>query len=392
MGRARGRLHPVRPMTPDSGPVVGVVGGGQLARMMQPAAVALGVRLRVLATSSEESAAQVIPDVVLGRHDDLEALRALARTCDVVTFDHEHVPQEHLAVLADEGVVFRPGASALHYAQNKLAMRERLAQAGLPVPQWRSVADPHDAEEFASVHGWPVVLKTIRGGYDGKGVVVAHAVDEVAHALASGGEWMVEQHVAFEYEISAQVARSPHGQAVAYPVVQTVQIDGICAEVLAPAAIPSHVAQEAQRIALTVASALDVTGMLAVEMFVTGEQLSINELAMRPHNSGHWSIEGARTSQFENHLRAVLDLPLGDPSLVAQNAVMVNVLGGDYPDLHRAFLHVMAHDPGVKVHIYGKQVRPGRKVGHVTLVGTPGDGLLARARHAADFMRGIIDG
>lgn len=381
-------------MTPHQGPVVGVVGGGQLARMLAVPAVNLGVRLRVLATSPQESAAQVIPDVVLGSHTDLAALRELAQGCDVVTFDHEHVPQDHLTALMNDGVILRPGPHALLHAQDKVLMRQRLEAAGMPIPQWAPIESHADVEQFAASHGWPVVMKTRTGGYDGKGVFVvgdSQAAREAMNSLSA--QWLVEEFIEFDSELSAQVARSPHGQAVAYPVVTTVQQDGMCAQVIAPARdLDAELSSQAQHLALMVAAELEVTGMLAVELFVAGNRLLINELAMRPHNSGHWTIEGARTSQFENHLRAILDLPLGDPSPIAARTVMVNIVGGDHPDLHRAYLHCMAHDPGVKIHLYGKEVRQGRKVGHVTVVGSDGDGLLARAQHAADFMRGVIDG
>lgn len=379
-------------------PVVGVVGGGQLARMMQQPAITLGVGLRVLATSLEESAAQAVRDVRLGRHDDLDALRAFAAGCDVVTFDHEHVPPEHLLALEADGIAVRPGPAALVHAQDKLVMRAALERAGVPCPRWTEAGDPDDVADFASSVGWPVVLKVSRGGYDGRGVWV---VDDVASAgevmatavLAPGARWLVEERVDFVQELSAQVARSPHGQAVAYPVVRTVQTDGICTEVVAPApGLTADEAVAAQEAALTVAKALDVVGMLAVEMFETRDgRVLVNELAMRPHNSGHWSIDGAVTSQFENHLRAVLDLPLGDPSARAPWSVMVNVLGGDHPDMYRAFLHCMARDPGLRVHMYGKEVRPGRKVGHVTVVGSELADLLDRAHHAADYLTGVID-
>lgn len=380
-------------MTPPNGPVVGVVGAGQLARMMVPAAQALAIRLRVLATEPGESAAQVIPDVVLGSHTDLAALRRLADGCDVVTFDHEHVPQEHLVALAADGVVLRPGPTALAHTQDKLHMRQALAACGFDVPAFATVQGVDDVVDRGRLWGWPLVVKTISGGYDGKGVWVlrdeAHA-RELIPTLRT--RLMVEQFIPFDYEISAQVARSPSGQAVAYPVVRSVQTDGICTEVVAPDPdLSDDSAMTAQQIALRIAEVLDVVGMLAVEMFVQGDRLIINELAMRPHNSGHWSIDGAVTSQFENHLRAVLDLPLGDPSPLAAHTVMVNVLGGDYEDMHRAFLHCMARDPGVRIHLYGKAVRPGRKVGHVTTVGDDLTSLRSRARHAADFMRGLID-
>jgi len=379
-------------------PVVGVIGGGQLARMMQQPAIALGIGLRVLATSVEDSAAQAVRDVRIGRHDDLDALRAFAAGCDVVTFDHEHVPPLFLKTLQDEGVVIRPGGRALVHAQDKLIMREALTAAGVPCPLWAEVETPSDVTAFAETAGWPVVLKTSRGGYDGRGVWVlddAEAVHDLmtTTTLSDGARWLAEERVDFVQELSAQVARSPHGQAVAYPVVRTVQTDGICTEVVAPApGLTDDEITAAQHAALTVAGALDVVGMLAVEMFETRDgRVLVNELAMRPHNSGHWSIDGAVTSQFENHLRAVLDLPLGDPSLVAPYAVMVNVLGGDKGDMYRAYLHCMARDPGLKIHMYGKDVRPGRKIGHVTVVGDDLDDLLGRAHHAADYLTGVID-
>jgi 5-(carboxyamino)imidazole ribonucleotide synthase len=359
-------------------------------------AAALGIGLRVLATSTGEPAAQVIHDVVIGRHDDLAALRRLADGCDVVTFDHEHVPPAHLEQLEAMGVAVRPGPSALFHAQDKVHMRQALTDIGIDCPRWRVVSALDHAEELADEVGWPVVLKTSRGGYDGRGVWVvssaAQAADVLAVPLAAGAQWLAEERIDFVQELSAQVARSPHGQAVAYPVVRTVQADGICSEVVAPApGLSAARAVEAQEIALRIAGDLNVTGMLAVELFDDGSQLYVNELAMRPHNSGHWSIEGARTSQFENHLRAVLDLPLGDPTMVAPYAVMVNILGGDVGDLHSAYRHVLARDPGLKVHLYGKQVRPGRKVGHVTVVGDDYERLLARGRHAADYFAGVID-
>jgi 5-(carboxyamino)imidazole ribonucleotide synthase len=378
----------------DAQPVVGIVGGGQLARMSAAPAAALGIHLRVLAASADDPAAQVVPDVVLGRHDDLAALLRFAEGCDVVTFDHEHVPPAHLEQLEAAGVVLRPGPSALFHAQDKLHMRQALTDLGAPCPRWRPVATADDVADFGAEVGWPVVLKASRGGYDGRGVWL---VDDSAHARQVLGHdgvpgWLVEERVPFVQELSAQVARSPHGQAVAYPVVRTLQRDGICAEVVAPApGLAEGRALAAQELALRLAGDLGVVGMLAVELFDDGTSLYVNELAMRPHNSGHWTIEGAVTSQFENHLRAVLDLPLGSPSPVASCAVMVNVLGGDVADLPSAYRHVMARDPALKVHLYGKQVRPGRKVGHVTVLGRDPAALLDRGRHAADYFSGAID-
>jgi 5-(carboxyamino)imidazole ribonucleotide synthase len=373
-----------------------MVGGGQLARMSAAPAAALGIDFRVLATSPDESAAQVVSDVALGAHDDEHAVLAFAEGCDVVTFDHEHVPPPILEKLEARGVAVRPGPHALINAQDKSIMRRTLEGAGAPVPAWRVVESAGAAEEFAAEVGYPFILKTTRGGYDGKGVWRIPDVAELERvmgvALPPGAQWLAEAAVPFVQELSAQVARSPSGQTVAYPVVRTVQADGICSEVVAPApGLDPERAVDAQKVALDIAGALNVTGMLAVEMFDTGDQLLVNELAMRPHNSGHWSIDGAVTSQFENHLRAVLDLPLGSPVMRAPHAVMVNILGGDVGDLYSAYRHVFARDPGLKVHLYGKDVRPGRKVGHVTAVGDDVETLLARARHAADYFSGAID-
>ena len=383
-------------MDGDRTPLVGIVGGGQLARMTAAPAAALGIGLRVLASTTDESAAQVIRDVAIGHHDDLEAILRFSEGCDVVTFDHEHVPPAYLEQLEARGIAVRPGPSALFHAQDKVHMREALSDIGIPCPRWRVVADVADVTAFAEEAGWPLVLKTSRGGYDGRGVWVvasaAEAGEVLASSLAPGAQWLAEERIEFVQELSAQVARSPHGQAVAYPVVRTVQANGICSEVIAPApGLPAQRAVEAQDIALRIARDLNVTGMLAVEMFDDGYQLFVNELAMRPHNSGHWSIEGSTTSQFENHLRAVLDLPLGSPAMRAPAAVMVNILGGEVGDLYSAYRHVLARDPAIKVHLYGKEVRPGRKVGHVTAIGHDHEELLARARHAADYFAGVID-
>ena len=359
-------------------------------------AAALGIDFRVLATSLEESAAQVVSDVHLGHHDDERAVLAFAEGCDVVTFDHEHVPPPILEKLEARGVAVRPGPHALINAQDKAVMRRTLEGAGAPVPRWRVVASVPEAQEFVREVGFPIIVKTTRGGYDGKGVWRIEDVSELASVMAgplpAGAEWLIEEAVPFIQELSAQVARSPSGQTVAYPVVRTLQVNGICSEVVAPApGLSDERAVQAQRVALDVAGALNVTGMLAVEMFDTGDSILVNELAMRPHNSGHWSIEGAMTSQFENHLRAVLDLPLGAPHMRSPVVVMVNILGGDVGDLYSAYRHVFARDPGLKVHLYGKEVRPGRKVGHVTVVGDDVDRLVQRARHAADYFAGVID-
>lgn len=373
----------------ERNPVVGMVGGGQLARMTHQAAIGLGVGLRVMAASPTESAALVCADVRLGDHRSADDLTAFAKGCDVITFDHEHVPQAHLRALADSGAVLRPGPDPLRYAQDKLAMRDRLSELGVPCPGYARVDTAADAIAFAERTGWPVMLKAVRGGYDGRGVWRCDTPAQVREVVEYGVALMAEEPVAFRRELAVQVARSPHKQGVAYPVVQTVQRDGICTEVLAPApGLDPERAVQAQRLALDLAAQLGVTGLLAVELFETDAGLLVNELAMRPHNSGHWTIEGARTSQFEQHLRAVLDLPLGSPRATAPHSVMVNVLGGDDPDTYGRYVHVMAADPELRVHFYGKQVRPGRKIGHVTVLGDDLDDLRSRAHDAAAYLRG----
>jgi 5-(carboxyamino)imidazole ribonucleotide synthase len=378
-------------------PVVGMVGAGQLARMTGQAAVSLGIGFRVLAAAPDESAAQVCAGTELGDYRSLDDLLAFAGRCDVLTFDHEHVPGAHLRALERAGAAVRPGPDALRYAQDKRAMRERMAGLGVPCPRYAPVTGLDDVTVFADRSGWPVVLKAVSGGYDGKGVWVCGTPGEAAAVLAHGIDLIVEEHVGFERELAVLVARSPSGQGAAYPVVQTVQRDGICREVLAPApGLPGGTAEQAQRLGLAIAAGVGVTGLLAVELFQARGGLLVNELAMRPHNSGHWTIEGARTSQFEQHLRAVLDLPLGSPALAVRHAVMANVLGGDDPGLHSRLVHVMAADPGLKVHLYGKAVRPGRKVGHVTALGDEVDDvddLRERAARAANYLRhGSEDG
>ena len=375
-------------------PVVGMVGGGQLARMTHQAAIALGQSLRVLALAPDDGAALVAADVQYGDHTDLAALRTFAKGCDVVTFDHEHVPNEHIRALTDEGVKLFPPAEALVHAQDKRVMRERLGELGAPNPAWRPVESPADLIAFGEETGWPVVLKAARGGYDGRGVWMvddAGAAGELAATLLAGGTpLLVEERVALRRELAVQVARSPFGQVAAYPVVETVQRDGICVEVLAPAPdLPEEQAVAAQQLAIDLATALGVVGLLAVELFDTPSGLVVNELAMRPHNSGHWTIEGARTSQFEQHLRAVLDYPMGDTSLTAPVVVMANVLGGEPGgiSIDERLHHLFAAEPGAKVHLYGKQVRPGRKIGHVTVLGKDLDDVRARAARAARWLQ-----
>jgi 5-(carboxyamino)imidazole ribonucleotide synthase len=394
-------------------PRVGMVGGGQLARMTHQAGIALGQTLRVLSVSADDCAALVTPDVMIGEHTDLAALRAFAADCDVITFDHEHVPGDHIRALAAEGVALHPGADALQFAQDKALMRARLADLGIPVPAF-AVLDPGGVaagvqaavSDFGSEHGWPVVVKTATGGYDGRGVWVVPTPDDLsplAADLARAGRLVIESFVPLQRELAALVARSPFGQAAAWPIVQTVQENGICVEVIAPApGLDDDTAAAASRLALRVAADLGVVGLLAVELFqvppspAAPDGLLVNELAMRPHNSGHWTMDGSVTSQFEQHLRAVLDYPLGRTDPVAPFTVMGNVLGGPLPGdgapsgasmgMDERVHHLAARFPEVKVHLYGKAFRPGRKLGHVNVIGSDLGDLRRRAQLAARWL------
>jgi len=368
---------------------VAVIGGGQLARMMAEPAAALGIPLRLLAEAPGVSAAQVLPDHTVGDYTDLATLRAVTEGCEVVTFDHEHVPTDHLHAL-ESSLAVRPGPDALVHAQDKGVMRRRLAELDVPCPRNAPVATVSDVEAF----GFPCVLKTTRGGYDGKGVWFVDGPEDCGAAFESGRELLAEERVDFRRELSALVARSPSGQVAAWPVVASTQVDGICREVIAPAPdLAPALAVQAQQIAMTIAGELGVTGVLAVELFETDDgRVLVNELAMRPHNTGHWTQDGSVTSQFENHLRAVLDLPLGAPDARVPWTVMVNILGGANHTgrLYDGYPHAMARDPRLRVHLYGKEMRPGRKVGHVNAYGDDLEDCLERARHAAAWFAGDL--
>ena len=385
--------RPDQPTTAGSGArCLGIIGAGQLARMMLGPAIELGLTTPVLATDPAESAAAVASRVRLGRHDDPAAVRELAAEVEVLTFDHEHVPTAILEGIERDGLAaVRPGPAALVHAQDKLVMRERLTALGHPCPRWWRIADVEDLTTALAEAGGKVVVKTPRGGYDGHGVRVVEHAEQARDWLAAHEELLAEELVPFARELSAQVARRPGGETVAYPVVQSVQKDGVCYEVVAPApGLDEDAQQRIQDLARAIAEDLGVTGMLAVELFETADgEVSVNELAMRPHNTGHWSMDGAVTGQFEQHLRAVADLPLGSTAPLAPVAVMVNLLGGAVEDLAPGARAALAADPELKLHLYGKSVRPGRKIGHVTLVGDDADALLERAHRAE---RLIIDG
>jgi 5-(carboxyamino)imidazole ribonucleotide synthase len=385
---------------PEATPLVAMVGGGQLARMTHQAAIAMGQTLRVLASAADEPAAQVTPDVVIGSHTDLEDLRRVAAGAAALTFDHEHVPTDLLEKLVSEGVNVAPPPQALVHARDKLVMRRRLEALGAPVPRYAGLDGPADldnVDEFARRLGaskdTPIVVKAARGGYDGRGVrmarALAHAREIAGDYLASGVPVLLEERVQLRRELSALVARSPFGQGAAWPVAETVQRDGICVLVIAPAPqLPEELASAAQQLALRLAAELGVVGVLAVELFETTDgALLVNELAMRPHNSGHWTMDGARTSQFEQHLRAVLDYPLGDTEAVAPVTVMANVLGAAQPPVmtvDERLHHLFARMPDARVHLYGKTERPGRKVGHINFLGVDMAGL-AKLRESAEL-------
>ncbi|PQZ91161.1 5-(carboxyamino)imidazole ribonucleotide synthase [Arthrobacter sp. MYb227] len=381
-------------------PVIGVVGGGQLARMMAPEALNLGFELRILAESPDVSSARAVADAPVGDYKDLATLREFARGLDVMTFDHEHVPNEHLQTLIAEGVNVQPRPAALIHAQDKLVMRAAIEKLGLPNPAWAAVETVEELVTFGQQIGFPIVLKTPRGGYDGKGVRMINDATEAREAADwfGNGALLAEDKVDFARELSALVARTPSGEAKAWDVVHTIQVDGVCDEVIAPAQnISDEVAHTAESAALRIAEAFGVTGVMAAELFETpgvGAGFVINELAMRPHNTGHWTQNGSITSQFEQHLRAVLDLPLGATDALAEITVMKNYLGGENQDLFSAFQAALAAEPRVKVHAYGKSVRPGRKIGHVNVVSEPGesaDSLRARATLVASMIRDGVE-
>ena len=379
-------------------PVVGVVGGGQLARMLQEAAVPLGIQLHALVEAADGSAGQVIQHSTVGYADDEAAISELARGADVVTVEHEHVPNSIIEMV--EGICpMYPNVGALQYAQDKLKMRAKMDELGLPNPRWFRVTSEAEVAEALAALGGEGVLKTPRDGYDGKGVKIisdaAEATEWLDAAMAEAaagtgdGALLLEEKVAYDAEVAQLVARRPSGDSVCWPLVGSVQQDGVCFEVTAPApGAPAELVAQASEVGQRIAEALGVVGVLAVEMFVAGGRLLINELAMRPHNSGHWTIEGAQASQFENHLRAVLDLPLGRPRHRAPWVVMVNVLGSALDDPRSAYPSVMEAFPNAHIHMYGKEVRPGRKLGHVTVLGDDLDAVKAEAHGAAAMLRG----
>ncbi|QYH20463.1 5-(carboxyamino)imidazole ribonucleotide synthase [Corynebacterium aquatimens] len=375
-------------------PVVAVVGDGQLARMMQTEAIELGIETRVLAGAPDESAAQVFGDVRIGDYTDLADLEAIAAGADAVTFDHEHVPNEYAQTLIDDGITVEPRPGALIFAQDKLEQRRRLKDLGAPVPEFAPITSTADAEAFWDQVDGAVCLKATRGGYDGHGVWFPSSKSEcselVADLLGRDVPLMAERKIAFDRELSAMVARTRSGEVRAWPVVESQQENGICRVAISPApGLAPELERECRELACRIAEELDVTGVLAVELFEAGGKVQVNELAMRPHNTGHWTQDGCVTSQFEQHLRAVLDWPLGSTEPTAPVTVMVNTLGGEQrPEMPVAarVAEVMRRYPQVKVHLYGKTYRAGRKMGHVNVTADTLEEALAVAEDAAEFL------
>ena len=367
-------------------PTVGVIGAGQLARMMIAPAIALGINLKLFATSSEDSAA-IAADHVIGDFSNPDEVLTFAKTCDVVTFEHELIPNSIIKVLEKNGIVVRPNSNAFRYSQNKAEMRTILQENNLPNPKWMLYSGNNKVEI-----PFPLIAKSISGGYDGRGVWVVGSEAELNEILKNQPTLLLEEKLNFTSEIAVMVARSPHGQAATWPPTLTLQRDGICIQTITPAPdLSDELRISAQQLALKIAEVIGLVGVLAVELFVVDDQLIVNELAARPHNSGHWTIEGSVTSQFEQHLRAVLDLPLGDTSMRANYAVMGNVIGGAKTDMYRPYLHLFARTPYLKVHQYRKAVRAGRKVGHVTAIGNNLATLQSEVSHAVDYMNGVVD-
>ena len=358
---------------------MGVVGGGQLARMMGEVAREVGVHLTVLATSLEDAAVATCDATVVGEATDATALAHLAETVDVVTFDHELVDLAQIAAL-ESRVAVRPNATALAFAVDKAHQRRNLEAAGIAVPRYEIVEGANDPAlgAFLATLSGPPVVKAARGGYDGRGVLFPTDAAATTAAIESiGGDVVVEERLDLRGELSQVLVRAVNGEVALYPLVRTLQREGMCVETVYPA--PAEFADEAARLATSIAELSGVVGILAVELFVTDRGLLVNEVALRPHNTGHWTIEGAATSQFANHLRAVSGQSLGSTAPLADAAVMVNVVGASEPGSIAAASAVT----GAHVHDYGKAWRAKRKLGHVTVIGPDVDAAHVTAWESA---------
>jgi len=357
--------------------------------MAGEAASALGLSMVVLAEHPDDAACEVASEVVLGSPFVAADLRAIAARCDVLTFDHEQVDLDLVTQLESAGaVVVRPGADTLGLAVDKARMRSVLDDAGVPVPDYLVVDEGPEALDavasFAAAHGWPVMVKAARGGYDGKGVwPVADRAEAAAVLAGVTGQVVVEELLPLDAELAVVVARRPSGASAAWPAVETAQVGGVCREVLVPGRLDSDVLEAASALGQKVAEIAGGVGVMAVELFWSGGRLLVNEVATRPHNSGHWTMEGAVTSQFENHVRAVLDLPLGSTAPQHLQVASVNVFGGSAGEDPAQLLARGLGVEGAHVHLYGKSARPGRKLGHVTVCGGEAEVVRSRAWAAA---------
>jgi 5-(carboxyamino)imidazole ribonucleotide synthase len=353
--------------------------------MMAVPANDLGIDFKVFAAIPNDSAAQV-SHFVLGDYTNIDSVLEFAKSCDVLTFEHELVPQSVIKAVEAAGIKVYPRSQSFTYSQDKLEMRKKIAELNLPNPKWQKYQGEGCEISF------PLIAKLPSGGYDGRGVFQIDSEAQLQELHTKAGTFLLEEKLNFDYEISVMVARSPHDQAATWPATLTIQSDGICTSTVTPVPeISDALANKVQAAALEIASGISLVGVMAVEMFIIGENFYINELALRPHNSGHWSIEGSETSQFEQHLRAILDLPLGSTALRTKFTVMGNVLGGEKSDMYRPYLHLMARAPNLKFHQYGKEVKPGRKIGHVTMCGENLLQLQQEVAHAVDYMNGVID-
>jgi 5-(carboxyamino)imidazole ribonucleotide synthase len=375
------------PRSDERSAVVAMAGAGQLAQMTQQAAISLGVELRILAGAETESAVLAGARTLVG-DDTAENLRALADGAAVLTFDHEGFDPDLLAQLKAEGVHMAPSPEAVLFAQDKQYAREKLS-GRFPLPPFAVAESIEDVDAFAAEHGWPVVAKTPRGGYDGGGVFVLDDREAAADLVAKvDGTLILEPLIAIRREFAVVAARSTAGEIAIYPVVETIQKDAICHETLVPAALPDEVQAEATEIARRLVEEIDATGIVAVEFFLTDEGILINELALRPHNSGHWTIEGCVTSQFEQHLRAVLGWPLGSTELRAPAVALINILGPENGVDPLERVPDLIADPDVRLHLYAKGYRPGRKLGHATVLGPD----LDTARTKTQQVRALLQG